>query len=380
MLYGLHAILRLHFAQEEEAYAWLASERGAGRRPVAVRRSPAGPRSVEVACRRTRQEHVERRSASLALLDPRAPAVQLREARHEREAHADAGRSVRHGALSEGLEDRVAVLGRDARAVVLDDHDRPPVRGSTRTQIRASSGVCFAVFVSRLSTIRSTIARSAWIVSSGVSRSRRRCVASSELTTDSRTSAPTSSGRRTGRSTPPARRSRSSMSATRRSGPLGVRRDPASEVAGIVPVEVDLVPLERDGEPEDRGERRAQVVRDRLEEGVLQLVGLAQLVGGLPLRRQVGLERLRALLFGDVHEDALPVHRLAGVVRDQSRLVVHPHHASVARDEPVHGVGQIGIGVRGPFPVLRMDDRRSTGSGRRTSPGASSRGSSWSAG
>jgi iron-sulfur cluster repair protein YtfE (RIC family) len=28
VLYGLHAILRLHFAQEEEAYSWLASERG----------------------------------------------------------------------------------------------------------------------------------------------------------------------------------------------------------------------------------------------------------------------------------------------------------------------------------------------------------------
>jgi hypothetical protein len=26
VLYGLPAILRLHFAQEEEAYAWLASE------------------------------------------------------------------------------------------------------------------------------------------------------------------------------------------------------------------------------------------------------------------------------------------------------------------------------------------------------------------
>jgi hypothetical protein len=26
VLYGLHAILRLHFAQEEEAYAWLAAE------------------------------------------------------------------------------------------------------------------------------------------------------------------------------------------------------------------------------------------------------------------------------------------------------------------------------------------------------------------
>ena len=26
VLYGLHAILRLHFAQEEEAYAWLSAE------------------------------------------------------------------------------------------------------------------------------------------------------------------------------------------------------------------------------------------------------------------------------------------------------------------------------------------------------------------
>jgi hypothetical protein len=25
VLYGVHAVLRLHFAQEEEAYAWLAS-------------------------------------------------------------------------------------------------------------------------------------------------------------------------------------------------------------------------------------------------------------------------------------------------------------------------------------------------------------------
>jgi hypothetical protein len=33
VLYGLHAILRLHFAQEEEAYAWLVS---ADEEPLAV--------------------------------------------------------------------------------------------------------------------------------------------------------------------------------------------------------------------------------------------------------------------------------------------------------------------------------------------------------
>jgi hypothetical protein len=30
VLYGLHAILRLHFAQEEEAYSWLASDQPVG--------------------------------------------------------------------------------------------------------------------------------------------------------------------------------------------------------------------------------------------------------------------------------------------------------------------------------------------------------------
>jgi hypothetical protein len=30
VLYGLHAILRLHFAQEEEAYAWLSASEPAG--------------------------------------------------------------------------------------------------------------------------------------------------------------------------------------------------------------------------------------------------------------------------------------------------------------------------------------------------------------
>jgi heavy metal translocating P-type ATPase len=36
VLYGLHAILRLHFAQEEEAYSWLAAEREAGERASAT--------------------------------------------------------------------------------------------------------------------------------------------------------------------------------------------------------------------------------------------------------------------------------------------------------------------------------------------------------
>ena len=52
VLYGLHAILRLHFAQEEEAYAWLASaddDASASRRRLGlsspIGRLPSGPTS-----------------------------------------------------------------------------------------------------------------------------------------------------------------------------------------------------------------------------------------------------------------------------------------------------------------------------------------------
>jgi len=45
VLYGLHAILRLHFAQEEEAYAWLAAEGGA----EAEARATASPTRTEPA-------------------------------------------------------------------------------------------------------------------------------------------------------------------------------------------------------------------------------------------------------------------------------------------------------------------------------------------
>jgi hypothetical protein len=34
VMYGLHAILRLHFAQEEEAYSWIAAEHGDEAVPV----------------------------------------------------------------------------------------------------------------------------------------------------------------------------------------------------------------------------------------------------------------------------------------------------------------------------------------------------------
>ena len=72
VLYGLHAILRLHFAQEEEAYAWLVVRRGAGRGPVATGSVAAGSvrrSSVRSACRPA--DPTGTRGTTLRL--PRAP-------------------------------------------------------------------------------------------------------------------------------------------------------------------------------------------------------------------------------------------------------------------------------------------------------------------
>ena len=44
LLYGLHAILQLHFAQEEETYAWLASEVPSGDPPARVGATARGGR------------------------------------------------------------------------------------------------------------------------------------------------------------------------------------------------------------------------------------------------------------------------------------------------------------------------------------------------
>ncbi len=106
VLYGLHAILRLHFAQEEEAYAWLASadddaSASVGRlglrhddRLVRLRIHHLRGELRPVAARMRGEEDAERRPAPRTLLDPRPAVVQLGEARHERQPHADA-RQVR---------------------------------------------------------------------------------------------------------------------------------------------------------------------------------------------------------------------------------------------------------------------------------------------
>ena len=113
-----------------------------------------------------------------------------------------------------------------------------------------------------------------------------------------------------------------------------VHRDARSEVVRLVRPEIGLA-LERDGEPEDRGEGRPQVVRDRLQERRLELVDRAELGGLLALGLERAFELGRAVLLGEVDPHALPELRLALLVADQHRLVVDPYDAAVLRDHPV---------------------------------------------
>ena len=82
--------------------------------------------------------------------------------------------------------------------------------------------------------------------------------------------------------------------------------------------------------PRIAGERGPEVVRHRLQERVLHVVGDAQaLAAHHALGGEVAFELLRPVLLGDVEEHALPVLGLAVVVQDQPRLIVDPDRAAV---------------------------------------------------
>ena len=168
----------------------------------------------------------------------------------------------------------------------------PSSARSTRTQIRESPGCAWRRCPSRFSTIRSIMIASAAITKGAVSSCSRRPATTSALAASSRTNAPTSTGTKIGSTTPAARRSRSSRSATMRSEPPGVRRDPARQVPCLVRRQIQVIALQGPRQPQDRGERRSQIVRDGLQEGALHRVGFAELFAGEPLAREVALQAL----------------------------------------------------------------------------------------
>ena len=151
VLYGLYAILRLHFAQEEEAYAWLASadeDVGVGRR-LGLRHHDRVRLHRRVDLRAGRYRgcdggHAERGPAALTLLDPRsgrrgAPRTAPR-AQAPRPTPADRRRSRPCGNGSK-IASRVSAgtPGPSSSTTM----SAPSSARSTRTQIRASPGVCF---------------------------------------------------------------------------------------------------------------------------------------------------------------------------------------------------------------------------------------------
>ena len=167
--------------------------------------------------------------------------------------------------------------------------------------------MCRAVFASRFSTIRSTLAPSAGTITGWMSvRSR-----ASGIRSDSASDAPDD---RADVGREQVRRHDAPGEPVEveevRDEPVelaGVAGDPPREVLRVVLLEVDVAALQRDREPEDRRQRRPEVVRDGLQERVLHLVERAQ----APRRLALDLERAGELLLGllalgDVEQEALP--------------------------------------------------------------------------
>src|SRR5204863_9850160 len=86
-----------------------------------------------------------------------------------------------------------------------------------------------------------------------------------------------------------------------------VAGDPADEVSLDLWIELDVLTLQRQRAPEQGGERRSEVMRDGLEERVLQLIERTEPGGGFTFDVQCASEVLLRLLQGrDVEHHARP--------------------------------------------------------------------------
>ena len=104
--------------------------------------------------------------------------------------------------------------------------------------------------------------------------------------------------------------------------PLGFAHDDLQELGALLGLEIGRV--EQDlGERADRGQRRAQLVADRGQEVVLELVELAQALVGLAQLGGGLLERLRLLL-----QPLAVLDGLRGLVQDLHEIVGADHLAA----------------------------------------------------
>ena len=253
-----------------------AEVRRSARLPFRHRRAPIGGLGP-VAGGMVGKEDAERRSAARALLDPRPAVVQLGEARDEREPHADARQVRRRGlALEERLEDLLALIGRHAGAVVLDDDQRAALprldaHPDPRRRRRVLDRVAQQVLDDPLDL--RPVARD----DDGRGLHVHLAVGEELGVGDELPDEGAHVGRPEQRLDDAARQP-VEIEQVRHEPvePPGVLGDPARQVAHLVVIEMQVLARHRDGETQDPGERRPEVVRDGLQERVLHLVDDAE--------------------------------------------------------------------------------------------------------
>ena len=286
--------------------------------------------------------------------------MQLGELRHERQPHPrPAGSGARP--LHERVEDPVPVLRREPRPVVLDDDEGPSSVRSTRIRDpgvagRVLDGVGEQVLDDPLHhrRVRLDVHRAGVELQPALGHGLgpRHELANEGTQVDG----------------PEPRHEALPLEAIQvqqvRDDPIeptGVLHDPRGEVADVLGRHVVRLVLEGDREAQDRGERRPDVVRDRLHRDRLGLVGGGQAQALLPLAGELVAELVHPAAVRDVDEHPQPVARHALAVRDQPGAIVQPDRASILREDAVldaSGEPSRPVGGVEPVRVLRVHELR----------------------
>ena len=286
-----------------------------------------------------RQEHLEGGTAAGPILHPGPATVELREPAHQRQADPGAGRVRGHGGpLAERFEDRLAEVLVDARPVVFDGEQGAVVMGFEANPDRAVArrvpgGVHREVLDDALQLRRIHPQHHGADVDHHGAFGER--IEALDRAPGQGADVGGAVLRLHDASVEPVDVEEVLQQTVQLAG---VRGDPFLQVDPILGVHVRRA-FQRDRQPQDRGERAPELVRDGGEERVLHLVEGSQSFGRFPLTLFGFAQRLLGeLALGDVHQDALEVGRIAVLVVQERRLVVHPDRATVAREHPVLGV------------------------------------------